>query len=59
MYRNILEIETQLIYDHYFTLTEINKMSYFDLKLYYDSIKNFEEERFQQMQAAQENQDGF
>lgn len=34
-------------------------MSYFDLKLYYDSIKNFEEKRFEQMQAAQENSSGF
>lgn len=34
-------------------------MSYFDLKLYYESIKNLEEERFQQMQAEQENNGGF
>jgi hypothetical protein len=48
-----LAIETELIVDHYFTLTEINQMSYFDLKLYYESIKNLEEERFQQMNAEQ------
>ena len=52
IYQEIVDIEAKLIYHKYFTLTEINKLSYFDFKLYVKLISNYKNE-LAELQNAQ------
>jgi hypothetical protein len=58
IYNNIIQTEINLIYYHFFTLSEINKLSYFDFKMYTKLLHNQHEAAQEEIAAAQEGTGG-
>lgn len=57
IYSNILETESYLIYYHWFSLSEINNMSYLDYTIYSERIfKLYEEEQKQREEELKEQE---
>ena len=52
IFKNIFNTEAQLIFNRWLTVSEINKMSYLDFKMYSEMIFNMEEERLKQEEEA-------
>lgn len=44
IYKNIVETEGQLIYHKFFTLSEINQLSFFDFKFYTELLSTIAQE---------------
>lgn len=59
IYNNILQTETEFLYYKYFTLSEINKLSYFDFKMYTKLLYNKHEAAQAEIENAMEEQNSF
>lgn len=57
IYKNILESESYLIYYHWFSLSEINNMSYLDFTIYSERIFGLYEAEQKQREEEMKNQE--